>query len=271
MSTLVVTDLDGTLWDTSERCHPKTLAAIDELYRRGIPLLAATGRRERGARLGYGFNDLSLPTVLVNGGTAFDFASGKQLFVDSFDSEFLLRLLGQLDDVGLSPAILTSPDGVVAGPKPTLDNRYLEALGSGLQVESDLVAYVAGASRLFIGLVLMAMDATELARARTVFDEIGHTSYSFHLDHYYPGWMIMAQPEGVSKWSGIQRYVGLALEGVERVVVLGDSTNDIPMFKGADLAVWVEGGNEQVRKFSDLTIPSPTVGGWADIVDIVSD
>jgi hydroxymethylpyrimidine pyrophosphatase-like HAD family hydrolase len=47
---LVVTDLDGTLWDTAEQLHPRTASAIADLSRRGVHLLVATGRRVTSTR-----------------------------------------------------------------------------------------------------------------------------------------------------------------------------------------------------------------------------
>ena len=41
---LVVTDLDGTLWHTDDHVDPAVVDAIAELARRGVPLLVATGR-----------------------------------------------------------------------------------------------------------------------------------------------------------------------------------------------------------------------------------
>ena len=61
MKTLVVTDLDGTVWDATLHAHADTLAAIAELVERDdIELLVATGRRRNSARRAYKLNDLSL-------------------------------------------------------------------------------------------------------------------------------------------------------------------------------------------------------------------
>jgi hydroxymethylpyrimidine pyrophosphatase-like HAD family hydrolase len=47
---LIVTDLDGTLWHTDDHVDPKVVAALEELERRGMPLLVATGRRTASTR-----------------------------------------------------------------------------------------------------------------------------------------------------------------------------------------------------------------------------
>ena len=45
--TLVVTDLDGTLWFDGETCHQESLNAFREIQNQGVPILVATGRRLR--------------------------------------------------------------------------------------------------------------------------------------------------------------------------------------------------------------------------------
>src|SRR3546814_8352467 len=44
---LVVTDLDGTLWHHDDHIDPEVVAAIGKLEDLGVPLLVATGRRLR--------------------------------------------------------------------------------------------------------------------------------------------------------------------------------------------------------------------------------
>ncbi len=51
---LVVTDLDGTLWRTEREVHPRVRAAWAELNRRGVPILAASGRRVASMRSSLG-------------------------------------------------------------------------------------------------------------------------------------------------------------------------------------------------------------------------
>jgi hydroxymethylpyrimidine pyrophosphatase-like HAD family hydrolase len=62
---LVVTDLHGTLWDSAGRVHDLTLAALQELDRRGLHVLATTARRPASARRVLQMNRLTLPAVLA--------------------------------------------------------------------------------------------------------------------------------------------------------------------------------------------------------------
>src|SRR6185503_15617848 len=70
---IVVTDLDGTLWASEGQVAESTRGALAELDRRGIPLLAATGRRLRSARMALIRAGLGhVPCVGLNGALAAD-------------------------------------------------------------------------------------------------------------------------------------------------------------------------------------------------------
>ena len=64
---LVVTDLDGTLWDRECTIHPEPVLALDQLRAEGIPVLAATARRQRSVLRRLDRYGLSLPLVLLDG------------------------------------------------------------------------------------------------------------------------------------------------------------------------------------------------------------
>ena len=65
--TLVVTDLDGTLWGRDTVASPAIRAAVAELLADGHAVLAATARRPRAARALLDASDLALPVVGQNG------------------------------------------------------------------------------------------------------------------------------------------------------------------------------------------------------------
>jgi len=73
IETLVVTDLDGTLWFNGEECHPDSLSAIDQLRNDGILLLIATGRRLRSVTGPFHSLGISEEAILLNGSVGYDF------------------------------------------------------------------------------------------------------------------------------------------------------------------------------------------------------
>src|SRR5712692_11076642 len=109
---LVVTDLDGTLWDEGEQLHPLTAAAVDELGRRGVRLLVATGRRVTStcvplARLG-----LAPAAVVLNGALALDLATATRFHRHPFPSEQASAVLAAFLACGLEPCVYVDHEEV---------------------------------------------------------------------------------------------------------------------------------------------------------------
>src|SRR6476660_2005547 len=64
---VVVTDLDGTLWHTDDRVAPVVVDALRTLAARGVPLLVATGRRLTSTRVPLARIGIAPPAVVLNG------------------------------------------------------------------------------------------------------------------------------------------------------------------------------------------------------------
>lgn len=75
---LVVTDLDGTLWHTDDHVHAEVVRALGVLGERDIPLLVATGRRLGSATAPLASVGVTLPMVVLNGALGVDVATGER-------------------------------------------------------------------------------------------------------------------------------------------------------------------------------------------------
>ena len=84
VETLIVSDLDGTLWYDGEECHPNSLKSINYLRSNGIPLVIATGRRLRIVAAAFEKMDLLQPCILLNGSLGYDFEIKKSFFQRGF-------------------------------------------------------------------------------------------------------------------------------------------------------------------------------------------
>ena len=101
---LVVTDLDGTLWHTDDAVHPDTITALEEVRRRGIPTMVATGRRvtstrEPLARIGW-----APPAVMLNGAIGLDLSQGSRFHRCPFSTSAARATLKAFGRAGIDSA-----------------------------------------------------------------------------------------------------------------------------------------------------------------------
>src|SRR2546423_15105427 len=101
---LLVTDLDGTLWDTSGRLQPGAREALDTLSAMGAVVLAATGRRPGAVSRAMAANGLLLPAVMFDGALGRDLGNGEIFHLRAFGPAATLPALGALAALGLEPA-----------------------------------------------------------------------------------------------------------------------------------------------------------------------
>ena len=93
---LVVTDLDGTLWEHPDHTPARTLEAVAEVESRGIPLLVATGRRLGSTRRPLEAIGLRPPAVMLNGSLGVQLASDERFHLGGIASMrgFLFKGVG---------------------------------------------------------------------------------------------------------------------------------------------------------------------------------
>lgn len=263
MNTLIVTDLDGSLWDTQIVCHPSTTEAVEELGRREVPILVATGRREASARAGLESNGLSFPAVLLNGALGVDLNDGNRFHEAGFSPEHAIEVIELLASVGISACAYTA-DGRVRHDgtpttSPTHQNNTFSDHARGLPDHHDVV----------VGFSMLGMAREVLAPAVDALSGSKLAETIFYEDGLYAGWSLMIQPAGVSKQTGIEAYLAHSGLGSARVIAVGDGSNDLEMLAAADIAVVCAGGHHQALALADVVVPDPDAGGWAQILDLL--
>lgn len=264
---LVVTDLDGTLWDGDERVHPDTAGALERIEQAGVRLLVATGRRRRSAARGLAAVGLRPPAVVLGGALGLDLDSFTEFHRRAFAAEAAAAVLEVFDDHGLQPCVYVEQGDcdVLVGDRPATHPRHLEALGDWAR-PCDLRQQVRERPVLNFGLV--GGDEAILRRIAAELRDLA--SPVVNRDLVFAGQTLMVAPPAISKWEGIRAYC--ALEGLDpaRVLAVGDGANDVEMLDAAALACVVSDGGDEALAHADVVIPPTGEGGWATIADLLA-
>ena len=263
---LVVTDLDGTLWDVEERIHARTLAAMHELERRRVPLLVATGRRPRSGAQGLAREGFAPPAVFLDGSVGRDLRSGESFHKATFSRADAAAVLAAFEDVGLSPCLYVdrSDCDVVVGPTTSARSEHLEHIGRWVARE-DPWDVVANEDVLAVGLVGHARNALEVVNrgiAATAEAVVAR-------DYVFGEATLIARPRGVSKWQGVLAYCQARGLDPSRVLALGDGENDLELLTGASVACVVSDGCDAALSLADHVIEPAAAGGWCAVLDLV--
>jgi hypothetical protein len=267
---LVATDLDGTFWGRDLVPPAEHVAAVDELVRRDLTVLAATSRRPRVAEQRLGDVGLRLPAVLIDGAVGIDFRTGERFHEAVFGVEGAHNTLASFQAHGLDPCLyVDDPEiDIVVSRTPSTCVQHLEYLGR-IAGARDLEGTVSTMS--VYAFSVLGLDREVLAPlARELAGTHGNTVVLYP-EPDYGRFGLIVNPQGVSKWSGIGAYCTLHGIAPEEVAAVGDGLNDLDMLRRAAMRVGVRGGCDEVVEMADFLIDPPEQGGWQRIPGLMDE
>jgi hydroxymethylpyrimidine pyrophosphatase-like HAD family hydrolase len=264
---LVVTDLDGTLWDPEQRLHPATVGAIAELERRGVPLLVATGRRVTSTRDPLARAGLFPPAVVLNGALALDLSTGVRFHRQPFSATDATFVLEAFASVGLEPCVyVDDPEiDVFVGDHPSTHPLHIAGLGACAR-HGRLDEVVVCEPVLSFG--IMGRPAELLEPARKAIGGRATVYIGRAVD--FGDAVLTVAPTGLSKWAGVEAFC--QREGLDpgAVLAVGDGANDVEMLDAAAVAVVPSEADAGAAVRADHVIGIPADGGWAEILDLLT-
>ena len=263
---LVVTDLDGTLWDGTTEVHPRTLAAIATLAQRRVPLLVATGRRRRSAATALARAGLHPPAVLLGGALGVHLSTGEEFHRRAFTATQARAVLEAFLAHDCEPVVYLESERADAavGPAPSTRQEHLTALGSWV-LHTDLHEVVATDPVVSFGVIGRERERLEAIVA----DIAEHGQAVVNRDHHFGDATLMVAPPDVHKWEGVRRFCQLAGIDASRVLAIGDGENDLELLDAAAVAVVVSDACDEALARADHVIAPAAVGGWADVLDLL--
>ncbi len=264
---LVVTDLDGTLWETPSTIHPTTVPAVRELERRGIPLMVATGRRLASTQVPLAALGLAPPVVVLNGALAVDLATGERVHRRGFTPEDALAVLDAFLAVGLQPCAYVDHDEieVFVGPEPSTHPDHLASFGTSA-VTADLHEVVASHEILDFAVISVPPSVVEGLEDALAAVSNPHVSAE---RQYGGGLSVTVAPPDQSKWDGVVALCAHRGLDPSRVLAMGDGPNDLELLDSSAVAVVMADGHPEALARADHVLPRSIDGGWAGVLDLL--
>ena len=263
---LYVTDLDGTLMRDDKTISEETVAILNRLIDRGIYVTYATARSMSSASVITRDIHFPLPAIIRNGTILADARTGEELEKICFTREGTDVLRKYIRDfVNDIPGYVTAYiEGVqkksyLKGVMNTGFVDYLENHAKDMRLRE-----VEEEAQLYEGEVnyfTFIADKEELDPLYQLVKESLDWICVYQKDKYRPEYWLEICPREATKAKAIQKLQ--RQYGCSRVVVFGDSLNDISMFEIADEAYAVANAMEELKTIATEVIGDNNSDGVA--------
>ena len=266
----ILLDLDGTLVTDEGSIRPRTLASLQAAHARGVRVMIATGRSEVGTvrileQLGF-----DTPAIVFNGAGVYCPVECRMLEERVLSGQVVERTLAHAVERDLLPVVVRSGIKYALQPRNAFEERALRYFHELRIVGRDEIpTEQAIRVTIFSGVhedsERLASDV-ERAAARPVY--MTHFPLNSLADHRdSPLSVVDVQPPCRGKGEGLRLLAEQYGIPAERVVAVGDASNDLPMLEGAGLGVVVENSMASARAVADRIIGSNNSDAIAELVD----
>ena len=122
MIKLIVSDMDGTLFNSNQEISPFNLAAIKQANKNGVRFMIATGRSMVTIRPTLEKYDLNCGLILMNGAEVRD-ENLNIISTLNVENEVIPRLAARLEEMGYMPEYMAEEGAYFCGPKEIMEKN----------------------------------------------------------------------------------------------------------------------------------------------------
>ena len=268
MSTLYISDLDGTLLNQNAHLSEYTIDTLNRLMKSGVNFTVATARTHETALLMLACLSLNIPIVLMNGVLIYDAQCKKCIKKESLSSDTVVQIVNTIKTSDITGFAYTMQDDKMKTYYTELTNNAMKSfVEERVQKFGKNFMQVADFAQIEDETIYFCfMDSFE--NIHRFYDEmikIDNIRIEKYQDIYSNDlWYMEIFSDSASKYNAV-KYLRKNY-GFERVVSFGDNLNDLPMFKASDECYAVENANEEVKKQATAVIGSNAEDGVAKYI-----
>jgi Cof subfamily protein (haloacid dehalogenase superfamily) len=263
-------DLDGTLLDKSSQIRPRNLAALQTLVERGVQVMIATGRSTVAAMQVIDELSLRTPVLVFNGAALYCTQERKLLEERILSNTVMARAMEFGAERELLTVVQQAQRKFAVAPRTHDEERALEFFHGMEVVERDqlpteYVIRVIYYSAQHVSSKELREDVQQRLAAPLFLTDFPLNLLVSHRDS--PLSVVDVHPPSKGKAEGL-RYLQEKL-GIDpqRVVAIGDASNDVDMLRAAGLGVAMGGSSPQVQACADRVIGDHDSDAIADLLE----
>jgi Cof subfamily protein (haloacid dehalogenase superfamily) len=258
---LYVSDLDGTLLDSSGKLSDFSRKNLKRLLDAGLNFTVASARAINEIQPVLGDVPINLPVIAINGAYLTDYKTGKHLQINAMEKSAAQAIFDVIRKKNLWPFICTFNGRQDCLYYETLTHpamhwycQALSALNDKRLRKSQNLAGVLNETVISLAVMGDREPVGEIA-------DILARQFPGQLENFYfenpysPGyWWLTIHDKKACKSIALRELMEMAGFKREQVTVFGDHINDIRMFESAGHAVAVENAEEKVKMVADEII-----------------
>ena len=263
MSTLYISDLDGTLVNARAELSPYTRKHLTELLDAGLPFTVASARSIVSIQQMLEGLKLTLPVICFNGAFLSDFKTGRHEVAHGMSTDIAEEIFSLLPRFKCVPYIATYDGNNERVYYDQVINAgmqwYLEEREAREDHRWKRIGRLSDAFREKVIAMTMIHRQEVLHELEAAITERFNGQVEIHHfeNEYSPGWFWLTVHDiRATKDQAIQSLRELVGRPQDRVVVFGDNRNDVKMFRAADHAVAVANAIDEVKACAHEVIGS---------------
>lgn len=266
----LLVDLDGTLVTESGGVHPATALALTRAEASGIHVMIATGRSTISTLPIVRALGLKTPALVFNGAALYCPVRERLLEERVLSNRTLRKALAFGRDHDLVTVLMTGDRKLASPPRDALESAALAGLH-----QLEIVPREALDAEFVIRVTYFSCNhASSLALAEDVERAIGEPVYTTHFPlaalashRGSPLTVLDLHPPCRGKAEGVRILAERFGVPPERVVAVGDASNDVPMFEAAGLAVAMQNSMPEALAAADRVIGDNDGPAIAELVE----
>jgi len=248
---LFVADFDGTLGIAPAHIEEENVIAIKEYVKRGGKFVICTGRMFSSIRdicNKYGLNGV---VMAYQGAMINDLATGESLFSGGIEYNMASKIASELKAEGIE--VIMDIDDVLYYEKVT---DYVDFYRNAVKVKGELVVDISKKILEEKKPVLKVSGICDADKAKILTDKYNKLySGKLIINNGSPNLVEVVNPE-CAKGNALRFIANYYNVSYDKIIAVGDSTNDIEMINGEWHGVAVGDAMEELKKYAkEITVP----------------